>query len=163
MATFVAYLPGLGRSLDFDSAETLGLFIRPGPPWSVFHRQAVFNNHPMFSFLEQVVRVVTGRTDAATMRLLPIAFGALAVGVLTWYASRRHGLVAGLLAGTVLACNPAFVALSRSVRGYSLLTLCAIVSTVIVAEDRPDRRAGTDSPTWFWSARDWRPTCTWFR
>ncbi len=138
-ATIVAYLPGLGRSLDFDSAETVGLFIRPGPPWAAFQRQAVFNNHPLFSFLEQLVRVVTGRTDAATMRVLPIFFAGLAVGVLTWFAARRHGLVAGLVAGTFLACNPTFVELSRSVRGYSLLTLCAVVSTVIVAEDRPGR------------------------
>jgi len=139
VATFVAYLPGLGRSLDFDSAETVGLFVRTGPPWEAFQRQAVFNNHPAFSFLEQLVRVVTGRTDAATMRVLPILFAALAVGVLTWYAARRQGLVAGLLAGAFLACNPAFAGLSRSVRGYSLLTLCAIVSTVLVAEDRPGR------------------------
>ncbi|MEA2828895.1 MAG: Dolichyl-phosphate-mannose-protein mannosyltransferase [Actinomycetota bacterium] len=135
-ATFVAYLPGLGRSLDFDSAETVGRFVRPGPPWAVFREQAVFNNHPLFSFLEQLVRVVTGRSDAAAMRLLPILCGALAVGVLTWFVVRRHGLAAGLAAGAVLACNPTFVHLSRAVRGYSLLTLCAIVATVVVAEDR---------------------------
>ncbi len=144
VATFVAYLPGLGRSLDFDSAETVGLFIRSGPPWEVFQRQAVFNNHPVFSFLEQLVRVVTGRTDAATMRVLPIVFAALAVGVLTWYAARRQGLLAGLVAGAFLACNPTFVDLSRSVRGYSLLTLCAVVSTVLVADDRRDRSRGYD-------------------
>jgi hypothetical protein len=136
--TFLAYLPGIGRSLDFDSAETVGLFVRPGPPWAAFGRQAVFNNHPAFSFLEQLVRVTTGRADAAAMRVLPILFGALTVGVLTWFAARRHGLVAGVAAGLVLACNPSFSALSRSVRGYSLLTLCAVVTTVIVAQD--DRR-----------------------
>ncbi|HUQ63138.1 MAG TPA: glycosyltransferase family 39 protein [Acidimicrobiales bacterium] len=138
---FVAYLPGLGRSLDFDSAETVGRFVRIGPPWAAFQRQAVFNNHPTFSFLEQLVRVVTGRTDASMMRVLPILFGALAVAVLTWFVVRRFGLVPGLVAGALLASNPTFVELSRSVRGYSLLTLCAIVSTVIVAEDRRTRRA----------------------
>jgi len=133
---FVAYLPGLGRSLDFDSAQTVGQFVRPGPPWAVFGEQAVFNNHPMFSFLEQLIRVVTGRSDAAAMRVLPILCGAVAVGVLTWFVARRHGLAAGLAAGAVLACNPTFVHLSRAVRGYSLLTLCAIVATIVVAEDR---------------------------
>src|SRR5205807_1447450 len=63
LLAFVAYLPGLGRSLDFDSAETVGGFIRHGPPWAVFHEQAVFNNHPLFSFIEQLVRVLAGRTD----------------------------------------------------------------------------------------------------
>jgi len=135
----VAYLPGLGRSLDFDSAETVGLFVKAGPPWAAFQRQAVFNNHPSFSFLEQLVRVATGSTGAATMRLLPIACAALAVGVLTWFCARRHGVVAGIVAGGVLAANPTFVGLSRSVRGYSLLTLCAVVSTVLVADDRPGR------------------------
>jgi hypothetical protein len=143
--TFVAYLPGLGRSLDFDSAETVGLFVKTGPPWAAFQRQAVFNNHPFFSFLEQLVRITTGTTGAATMRLLPIACGALAVGVLTWFAARRHGLVAGITAGVVLAANPTFAGLSRSVRGYSLLTLCAVVSTVLVADDRPGRSRWYDA------------------
>ena len=136
--TFVAYLPGLGRSLDFDSAQTVGMFVKDGPPWSAFRLQAVLNNHPFFSFLEQLVRVVTGRTDAATMRVLPILFGAAAVGVLTWFTARRHGMTAGLVAGVVLASNPTFASLSRAVRGYSLLVLCAIVATILVAEDRPD-------------------------
>ena len=133
--TFLAYLPGLGRSLDFDSAQTVGLFVRPGPPWAAFTRQAVFNNHPTFSFFEQLVRVATGSAGAATMRVLPILCGALTVAVLTWFAARRHGLLAGIVAGTLVACNPTFASLSRSVRGYSLLTLCAVVATVIVARD----------------------------
>src|SRR5579885_642940 len=108
LVAFVAYLPGIGRSLDFDSAQTVGMFVKPGPPWDVFRRQAVFNNHPAFSFLEQLVRVATGRSDAATMRVLPILFGAAAVAVLTWYAARRHGLAAGLVAGGLLAANPTF-------------------------------------------------------
>lgn len=140
---FLAYLPGLGRSLDFDSAETVGLFVRQGPPWAAFREQAVFNNHPLFSFLEQLIRVTTGRADAATMRLLPIACGALAVGLLAWFAARRHGLLAGVVAGVVVASNPTFVGLSRAVRGYSLLTLCAVVATIAVAEDRePGPRSG---------------------
>jgi hypothetical protein len=57
--------------------------------------------------------------------------------VLTWFAARRHGLAAGLVAGVLLAANPTFAGLSRSVRGYSLLVLCAVVATVLVAEDRP--------------------------
>ena len=133
--TFFAYLPGVGRSLDFDSAQTVGMFVKPGPPWAAFTRQAVFNNHPFFSFLEQLVRVATGSTGAAAMRVLPILFGALTVAVLTWFASQRLGLLAGVVAGTLVACNPTFATLSRSVRGYSLLTLCAVVSTVLVARD----------------------------
>ncbi len=135
LLTFAGYLPGLGRSLDFDSAETIGLFVRPGPPWSVFHQQAVFNNHPMFSFLEQLVRATTGRSGAATMRLLPVLCGATCVGVLAWFVAHRHGVVAGLAAGALLACNPTFAGLSRAARGYSLLTLCALVATLVVVED----------------------------
>ncbi|HET7721300.1 MAG TPA: glycosyltransferase family 39 protein [Acidimicrobiales bacterium] len=142
LVTFLAYLPGLGRSLDFDSAQTVGMFVKPGPPWGAFRSQAAFNNHPFFSFLEQLVRVVTGRTDAATMRLLPILCGAAAVGALTWFAARRHGATAGLVAGALLAANPTFATLSRSVRGYSLLVLCAIVATILVVDDRPGSPAG---------------------
>ena len=150
--TFVSYLPGLHRSLDFDSAETVGLFIRTGPPWTVFERQAVFNNHPFFSFLEQLVRVVTGRFDAATLRLLPIAFGSIAVGLLVWYVARRFTVTAGVIAGALVAANPSLNELTRQVRGYSLLGLCALLSTLIIVEElvpTPDepgafgRRAGT--------------------
>jgi hypothetical protein len=144
VVTFVAYLPGLGRSLDFDSAQTVGMFVKDGPPWSAFRLQAVLNNHPFFSFLEQLVRLVTGRTDAATMRVLPILLGAAAVGVLAWFAARRHGVVAGLVAAALLAANPTFAMLSRAVRGYSLLVLCAVVATVLVVEDR--RGAGRAYP-----------------
>jgi len=143
--TFLAYLPGLGRTLDFDSAHTVGMFVKPGPPWAAFSSQAAFNNHPFFSFLEQLVRVVTGRTDAATMRVLPILCAAAAVGVLTWFAARRHGLPAGLVAGALLASNPTFATLSRGVRGYSLLVLCAIVATVLAVDDRPGRSGWWDA------------------
>ena len=144
VVTFVAYLPGLGRSLDFDSAQTVGVFVRPGPPWAAFTRQAVFNNHPLFSFLEQLVRLATGSAGAATMRVLPILCGALTVAVLTWFVARRHGLLAGLVAGVLVAANPTFSALSRSVRGYSLLTVCAVIATVLVVTDdgRESRRRG---------------------
>ncbi|HVL04820.1 MAG TPA: glycosyltransferase family 39 protein [Acidimicrobiales bacterium] len=145
VVTFLAYLPGLGRALDFDSAHTVGMFVKPGPPWAAFSSQAAFNNHPFFSFLEQLVRVVTGRTDAATLRILPILCGAAAVGVLTWFAARRHGLAAGLVAGGLLAANPTFATLSRGVRGYSLLVLCAIVATVLAVEDRPGRPGWWDA------------------
>ena len=145
VATLIAYLPGLGRSLDFDSAETVGLFVRQGPPWHAFRDQAVFNNHPMFSFVEQVVRVATGRSDAATMRLLPIVFGAAAVAMLAWFTARRHGLLAGLAAGAVLAANPTFSSLSRSVRGYSLLPLCALAATIVLMEDAAGAGAGAGS------------------
>ncbi|MFN2606734.1 MAG: hypothetical protein ABR511_02375 [Acidimicrobiales bacterium] len=141
VATAAAYLVGTGRSLDFDGAETVGRFVREGPPWAVFSRQAVFNNHPFFSFLEQLVRVATGRTDAAAMRALPIAFGALTVGLLAWYAARRHGPLAGLVGAGVVACNPTFAALARAPRGYSLLALCALGSTILVVEDH-DGRSG---------------------
>ena len=143
--TFLAYLPGLGRALDFDSAQTVGMFVKPGPPWAAFSSQAAFNNHPFFSFLEELVRVTTGRTDAATLRLLPIVCGAAAVGVLTWFAARRHGLAAGLVAGGLLAANPTFATLSRGVRGYSLLVLCAIVATILVVDDRPRRSGWRDA------------------
>ena len=135
VVTFVSYVPGLHRSLDFDSAETVGLFVRQGPPWAVFRRQAVFNNHPFFSFLEQVVRVTTGQSDAAAMRILPIACGAAAVGVLGWYTARRFTVITAAIAATFVATNPMFNELSREVRGYSLVALCALVSTLVVVDE----------------------------
>ena len=140
--TFVAYLPGLDRSLDFDSAAMVGRFVRPGPPWAVFREQAVFNNHPMFSFFEQLVRVVTGRSDAAAMRLLPILFGAVAVGVLDLVRRPPARAGRGAGGGGGAGLQPDLRAPLPGRPGYSLLTLCAVVATIVVAEDRHSAGGG---------------------
>src|SRR5262249_48054137 len=74
----------------------------------------------------------SGGHDAAALRALPIAVAALTVGVVAFWSASRWGLVAGATASALLAANPMFAVLSRSVRGYSLLTFTALASTLLL-------------------------------
>ena len=131
--TFVAtasfYGLGSGRAYDYDSSESVGSFIATGSLLDPFRRQLQFNNHPLFSFIEHVVYAFGGHSESA-LRSLPIIFGAVTVGIVCYWAANMWGLSAGVTAAALLAANPTFAELSRSVRGYSLLTLCAVSSTL---------------------------------
>jgi hypothetical protein len=139
-STFGLYLAAAGRSYDYDSSETVGAFVATPSLLDPLRRQLAYNNHPLFSLLEHVV-YTAGGTNETALRVLPCLFGALAVGVLGGWFGRRWGVLAGLSAGVLLAANPLFATEARSVRGYSLLTLCAIVSTLLLVRlvERPRR------------------------
>ena len=76
------------------------------------------------------------------LRTLPILLAGAAVALVTSEAMRRFGWLPGTVAGLVLASNPMFLALAREVRGYSLLVLCAVASTLVVMRDRQAGRLG---------------------
>src|SRR6266851_5520635 len=129
--TFGVYLVGSGRSYDYDSSETVGSFIATPSLLDPFRRQLVYNNHPLFSFLDHLVYSAGGRS-ALDLRILPILFGAAVVAIVVAWCAGRWGVVAAATAGLVLGANSSFAELSRSVRGYSLLCLSAVVSTLLV-------------------------------
>jgi hypothetical protein len=133
VATFSAYLVGAGRAYDYDSSETVGTFVATPSILDSFRRQRQFNNHPLFSFLDHLVYSLGGRGELA-LRVLPIACAAATVGLVTAWSARRWGLLASCTAGLVLALNPSFATLARSVRGYSLLTLAAVASSLLLIE-----------------------------
>jgi hypothetical protein len=133
MTTCLAYLPGASRAFDYDGSVTVPLFIR-APFGAALNEQYVFNNHPYFSFLEQIVSRAVGSSSEATLRVLPILLAGAAVGLLAFVACRQYGLLPGTCAAAILATNPLFLTESREVRGYSLLVLCAVISTTIVAK-----------------------------
>jgi hypothetical protein len=127
--TFVAARLGSGRSYEYDEGVTVGYFV--DARWfEAFRSQRVANNHPLFSFLEQLVWKA-GATSESAMRLLPAVFAATAVGILTYWAYRRWGFLAGVVAGITLLLNPLFLSYSHQVRGYTLLVLAGIVSSLI--------------------------------
>jgi len=138
--TFGVYLVGSGRSYDYDSSETVGSFIATPSLLDPFRRQLVYNNHPLFSFLDHLVYSAGGRS-ALDLRVLPILFGAAAVALVVVWCALQWGVVAAATAGLVLAANPSFAELSRSVRGYSLLCLSTVVSTLLLERllTRPGR------------------------
>jgi hypothetical protein len=65
------------------------------------------------------------------LRVLPILFAALAVALVAWWALRLWGTLAGIVAALLIAVNPLFAFSSRSVRGYSLMTLCVVASSIL--------------------------------
>ncbi len=132
LVTVALYALGIGRSLDYDSAETVGFFVRTGSVLDALRRQRAFNNHPMFSLAENAISRVVGTTDEAVLRVLPITAAGCAVALVGWGCTRRWGPRAGVAAAAVLATNPLFAELSRSVRGYSLLVLALVVASALL-------------------------------
>ena len=131
LVTAAAYLPGSGRSLTYDSAESVGFFVLADSPVDALKGQRAFNNHPLFSFLENLIVHAAGHSDEWLLRLLPITCAAVAVGVVVWAVARWGGALPGLIAGLVIATNPMYVEQGRDVRGYSLMVLVAVVSTIL--------------------------------
>jgi hypothetical protein len=131
VVTVAVYQIGSGRSLDYDSSLTVGAFVKTPSLFDPFRRQIQLNNHPLFSVLEHIVWSL-GFHSETSLRVLPIVFGALTVALITAWCARCWGLLSGLSAGAVLATNPMFADLSRAVRGYSLLAMCAVASTLLL-------------------------------
>jgi hypothetical protein len=107
-------------------------FVVTPSPFDAFQRQVVFNNHPLFSFAEHLIYSATALHSEAAMRVLPDALGAIAVGTLVGSLAWILGLLPSLAGGLVLATNPIFVAATRDVRGYSLMTLMVLVASLLV-------------------------------
>ena len=139
--TFAAYMVGAGRAYDYDSSESVGSFIATRSLLDPFRRQLQFNNHPFFSFLEHLVYSAGGSSETA-MRVLPTAAAAATVGLVVGWIVGRWGWLAGLAGGLLLAANPTFASLGRSVRGYSLLTLALVCVTVLLERLLVERRGG---------------------
>jgi hypothetical protein len=137
IATAAIYFIGANRSLgDVDGSVTVGAFVKTRSLADPLRRTLNipgfrFNNHPLFSLIEHAVWS-SGLHSAAALRVAPILFGAAAVGLLAWECARRFGLLAGACAGAVLAVNPFFAFLSRELRDYSLIVLCAVASTILL-------------------------------
>jgi hypothetical protein len=127
------YFIGAGRALDYDGSVTVGAFVRRGSLLDVFRTVYSFNNHPYFSFFEHLVWDAGGQSEP-WLRVVPIACAAATAGLLTAWAARRWGAAAGLMGGTVLAANPMFADLGRSVRGYSLMVLGCTVATMVLVD-----------------------------
>jgi hypothetical protein len=148
VATTVVYMIGSSRAIsDVDSSVTVAAFIKTHSIFDPLRRTVTApgmrnNNHPLFSLLDHAVWS-SGFHSEAALRVVPIVCAALAVGLLVVECSRRFGLLSGACAGLVLAANPLFAFLSREMRGYSLITLAAVASTIllsrIVTSEHPRR------------------------
>jgi hypothetical protein len=144
LATLFAGIYKIRRSFNYDEAYTYTFFISGGSPRRALTTQVVFNNHPMFSF-SQTIGWRLGLVSESAQRLGPVVCGAVTVGLLTWFVARRFGAVAGVAAGLFLLLNPVFLNEFRSLRGYSLATMCVLIAALAIERSWHDTR-----PVWLW-------------
>ena len=130
------YSIGAGRAYGLDASVTVHRFVATPSLLDPLREQLVYNNHVLFSFVEHIVYSVTSSADEWVLRIVPIAASALAAGVLAWAVARRLGWLAGGTAALVVAVSPTLVLTGRDVRGYSLLLLACVLSTVLLFELR---------------------------
>lgn len=133
-ASFALYVWGAGRSFAYDEANTVGTFVRPGNLLRPFTTQAVFNNHPLFSFLSTLIGRVAS-TGEPWMRLLPTGLGAATVALFAWWASRRYSWQAAVAGASVLATTPVFLSEVRQARGYAIVAFCALVASIVLVDE----------------------------
>ena len=134
LAVTGVYFIGAGRAYGYDASVTVHQFVVTPSLLDPLHRQALYNNHVLFSFVDHLVYSATGSRREWVLRIVPIVASGVAAGVLTWAVARRLGRLAGIAAGMVVAASPLLVANGREVRGYSLLLLACVVSTVLLAD-----------------------------
>jgi hypothetical protein len=128
-----------GRSYNYDESVAVGTIISTGSPLRALTHQILFNNHPLFAAVQSGWWALGARTEAV-QRVPPIAYGVAAVAMLTVWLAVRWGAAAAMAGGAVLASNPMFVDLARTVRGYSLTVLASVMALVGIAEYARDHR-----------------------
>ena len=126
------YFVASGRPLDYDSSITVGIFVKSGSMVDPLRRQVALEQPS--AVLDRRARAVDGRTPERI--LAPDPADSLRRGDdrdrHRVVRARHWGLLPGLSAGAIVAANPLFAQLSRQLRGYSLLCLCAVASTLLL-------------------------------
>lgn len=139
VATVAVGLVKIGRSFNYDEAITYSSFINGGSLRRALTTQVVFNNHQMFS-VTQTIAWRLGFVGETTQRLGPVLCGAVTVGMLTWATARRVGAIGGATAGTLLLLNPVYLTEFRTLRGYSLATMCVVLAALAARRSWRDHR-----------------------
>lgn len=129
-------VPAIGLPFGWDESVTVSRFVTAPTVVEAATRQAVFNNHLALSVMDHLVWAASGTASEPAMRLVPTAALVAATGLLAWVIARAHGAVAGLIAGLLLCTNPVTFAVAREARGYGLMVLSTIGSTVLLRKER---------------------------
>jgi len=129
MGAFVAVTArGLTRGLGYDELFTASHFVIGHSVLEAASRVVVLNNHIAYSVLAVLSTALLGPAEWA-VRLPALILGAATVYA-TWRFSRAlFGPVTGVAAAAVLAMSPFFVEWSRTARGYTGLTLMAVLAS----------------------------------
>ncbi len=148
--------PGAGDGLR-SGREPSGFTLRPSCSWDGRGSQPTSNGawqplppcrgaqQPSTILLRRARRVLPRRPQQSGASGAAGRVRRSGVALLGWWCANRFGLFPAAAAAAVVASNPPYADLSREVRGYSLLALCAVAATIaferLVAT--PTRRAGT--------------------
>ncbi len=128
------------RSLWYDEAFSIGIVDRPlgDALWRISHWE--LNQSPFFLLLTGWVRL--GESESF-LRLLPAVSYVLSVPAVAVLGRRVAGPRVGAVAALLLALHPLALQWGQQLRGYSLVTLVAIVTTTLLlrALDTPEARA----------------------
>lgn len=117
-------LPFLGHALWHDEAATVIQYVQGG--WGAPWTDVTENDHLLLSVLARLSRPLLG-TSPWAVRLWSIGPAVVASGLLAVVTTRRHGRLAGVVAGGVLALTPLLVDITAHARGYGLVLLGAVV------------------------------------
>src|SRR5262245_35858381 len=109
---------GIDRSLWLDEAWVANSIREPTLARMFHYPDWLQTSPPAFLLLARGVVAAFGLSNL-TLRMIPLAMGAIAVGLLAATVTRLSTPALGLLAGTWLAIHPVAVEYSRSFKQYS--------------------------------------------
>jgi hypothetical protein len=136
LVTAAAYWRGHDRPFGTDEWLTVREYVRAPGVLDAFRAALVWNNHPLFTFLERLVAAVLGSSTPTSMRVLPVTFSTLAVAWFAYAAVRRFGAITGIAATVFFGANPLWEHVATQARGYSLLVLLTLIATSALVELR---------------------------
>lgn len=114
----------LDVSLWGDEAYTARQYVIHGPERIFLTSSYLPNNHVFFSLLTWLTTRVTGTSEWA-LRLPSLVPALASIALTAWYARRRFGWGASLIAATLLVTSPLHLGLSVQARGYGIGFLSA--------------------------------------
>jgi hypothetical protein len=136
---WLAYLWLAPSGLWLDEAVSARIAALPPATFVRFVTQAE-PNMALFHLL--LAPVAHQHPSDVVLRALPALFGALAVGTTYLFGARLFGRSTALLAAAILGVSGVTTAYANQVRGYSLLMLLTVLSSVLLVRAVRADRAG---------------------
>jgi hypothetical protein len=129
LVVVVLVLPRITNGLGYDEASTVLWFVDPRRPYKALFEFKGLNNHPFFSILASLSEALLGRAEWV-FRCPSVVAAAAAVVSLFFLARRFGGVRAATVASLLLALAPPVLLYAAQARGYALLILFSVLSSL---------------------------------
>jgi hypothetical protein len=127
----------IDQSFWHDEAFTVLNYSGSGPGAILFGAESFdINNHVAYNLLSWATASLLGETEA-TYRLWSVLPAITAIGVATWWAWRRIGVITAIAFAALAVAAPMHLEIAPQARGYGLALLAAIL--MLIAADRLTR------------------------